>query len=154
MKSIHQWLEEYAESHQNPLNKKVHWICVPLIMISIIGLLWSIPVPEPMAAYHLNFGIVLVIFSLAYYLLLSPLLMIGMLFVSAGFLTVIFYLSQIEFIPLWATCISIFVLAWVGQFYGHKVEGKKPSFLKDIQFLMIGPIWLLSFIYKRIGISY
>jgi len=56
-------------------------------------------------------------------------------------------------IPLWLFCVIVFVLAWIGQFYGHKVEGKKPSFLKDIQFLMIGPAWLMSFIYKKIGIA-
>jgi uncharacterized membrane protein YGL010W len=42
----------------------------------------------------------------------------------------------------------------VGQFIGHKIEGKKPSFFKDILFLLIGPLWLLSFIYKKVGISY
>jgi len=56
--------------------------------------------------------------------------------------------------PLWVVCIAVFVLAWIGQFYGHKVEGKKPSFLKDIQFLLIGPAWLMHFIYKRLGIPY
>jgi uncharacterized membrane protein YGL010W len=50
--------------------------------------------------------------------------------------------------------LGVFVLAWIVQFYGHKIEGKKPSFLKDVQFLMIGPAWLMHFIYKKIGISY
>jgi len=56
--------------------------------------------------------------------------------------------------PLWLVCLIVFVLAWVGQFYGHKVEGKKPSFLKDLQFLLIGPAWLLGFIYRKLGIPY
>ena len=49
---------------------------------------------------------------------------------------------------------GIFVIAWIGQFIGHKIEGKKPSFLEDLQFLMVGPAWLLSFIYKKVGIKY
>ena len=56
--------------------------------------------------------------------------------------------------PLWATAVIVFVLAWIGQFYGHKVEGKKPSFLKALQFLLIGPAWLMHFIYKKIGLKY
>jgi uncharacterized membrane protein YGL010W len=57
-------------------------------------------------------------------------------------------------VPLWLICLIIFVLAWIGQFYGHKVEGKKPSFFKDMQFLLIGPMWLISFIYKKMKINY
>lgn len=54
--------------------------------------------------------------------------------------------------PIWQFALTLFVLAWAGQFWGHKVEGKKPSFFKDIQFLLIGPAWLLSFLYRRFGI--
>jgi uncharacterized membrane protein YGL010W len=50
--------------------------------------------------------------------------------------------------------VAIFIIAWIGQFYGHNIEGKKPSFLKDIQFLLIGPMWLMSFIYKKWGINF
>ena len=56
--------------------------------------------------------------------------------------------------PLWIFSVIIFVIAWIGQFIGHKIEGKKPSFIEDLQFLLIGPAWLLSFIYKKIGIKY
>ena len=52
------------------------------------------------------------------------------------------------------TSLIIFVIAWIGQFIGHKIEGKKPSFFEDIQFLLIGPAWLLSFIYNKLGIKY
>ena len=57
-------------------------------------------------------------------------------------------------VPLWQVCIALFVLAWIGQFWGHKVEGKKPSFFKDLQFLMIGPAWLMSFVYGKLGLRY
>ena len=66
------------------------------------------------------------------------------------------YESSIESsaLPLWQTCLIVFVLAWIGQFYGHKVEGQKPSFFEDLQYLMIGPAWLMSFIYGKFGIKY
>ena len=54
----------------------------------------------------------------------------------------------------WIVFVAVFTLSWIGQFYGHKIEGKKPSFLKDLQFLLIGPIWLLHFILKKCGIRY
>ena len=56
--------------------------------------------------------------------------------------------------PLWASSLAIFVIAWVGQFIGHKIEGKKPSFFEDLQFLMIGPLWLLGHLYRKFGIRY
>ena len=52
------------------------------------------------------------------------------------------------------TSIIVFIFAWILQFLGHKIEGKKPSFFKDIQFLLIGPAWLLAFIYNSFKIKY
>jgi uncharacterized membrane protein YGL010W len=49
--------------------------------------------------------------------------------------------------------VGLFVAAWIAQFWGHNVEGKKPSFIKDVQFLMIGRLGIMSFIYKKIGLS-
>ena len=56
--------------------------------------------------------------------------------------------------PLYQVCVTVFVIAWIGQFIGHKIEGKKPSFFKDLQFLLVGPMWLLHFVYRKLGISY
>ena len=62
--------------------------------------------------------------------------------------------SQFARVRLWAVSVAVFVLAWVGQFIGHAIEGKRPSFFKDVQFLLIGPIWLLAELYRRAGIPY
>jgi uncharacterized membrane protein YGL010W len=156
MKTIDQWLSEYGESHQNKTNKTVHWICVPLIMFSLIGLLWSIPTPEAFKnfSFPVNFGTLFLLLALCYYLTLSVRLTIGMLFVTAAIIAGNYYLSQVAILPLWLISIIIFACAWVGQFIGHNIEGKKPSFLKDLQFLLIGPMWLLSFVYKKLNIAY
>ncbi|MBX7107698.1 MAG: DUF962 domain-containing protein [Chitinophagales bacterium] len=159
MSQIQTLLNEYGESHQHPTNKAVHWICVPAIMVSLFGLLWSIPTP---AFFHqlnwgpvsLNWAIIFMTLAMIYYLRLSVSLAVGMLFVGSFFLFIIYQLSLITALPLWAVCLIIFAAAWVGQFWGHKIEGKKPSFLKDIQFLLIGPVWLLHFIYGKLGIAY
>ena len=156
MKPIQNWLDDYAESHRNPTNIKIHWICVPLIMLSIIGLLANIQLNvEILSAYpqYNHAGMILVLFGSIYYYFLSKSLLLGMIPVSIIMLMIISWFSTFSY-PLWLTSLLIFVISWVGQFYGHKIEGKKPSFFKDIQFLMIGPLWLLSKLYRKCGISY
>jgi uncharacterized membrane protein YGL010W len=152
MKKLSDWLNEYSESHQNTLNKTIHWICVPSIVFSIVLLLWSIPSPGILTDFGLNYAYVVMFLAVFYYVLLSPTLAIGMalIFSLMGFFAQAIQLSSP--IPVWSIGLIVFAIAWIGQFYGHHVEGKKPSFLKDIQFLLIGPIWLLQFIYKRVGI--
>lgn len=154
MKTMQTWLDEYGVSHQNSTNKFIHWICVPVIFFSICGLFYGIKLPFQLSpTVALNFGFLLALFAFIYYFILSWKLSIGMLLFE---LLCLHYCNWIEITmsrPLWQICLILFVLAWIGQFYGHKIEGKKPSFLKDIQFLMIGPAWLMSFIYKRLGIS-
>ena len=155
MKSIQSWLDDYGDSHRNPVNKRIHWICVPLIMLSVLGFLWGVPRPAAFAAYgvYANWATLTILASLIYYALLSPRLAAGMLLVSAIMCLVLQGLTQLPW-PLWWSCLAIFVGAWIGQFIGHKIEGKKPSFFKDLQFLLIGPVWLLADVYERLGFGY
>ena len=153
MKPIQQWLLEYGESHQNQTNKIIHWLCVPAIFFSIVGLLYAIKLPFVFYSHQLNVAFVVTFIVLVYYFLLSKTLAVGMFLFTLFCLWLCHFVEQIAIIKLWQFCVIVFTLAWVGQFYGHKVEGKKPSFLKDLQFLMIGPAWLMGFIYARVGIK-
>lgn len=153
MKSIQQWLSEYGESHQNKTNKTIHWICVPIIFFSITGLLYGIKLPVVYQGHQLNVAMVLMVLAIIYYFSLSRTLWIGMLLFGTLCLFLDHLIEKAAFMPLWEFSLILFVLAWIGQFYGHKVEGKKPSFFKDIQFLLMGPAWLMSFIYKKLGIG-
>ena len=153
MRTIHDWLNEYGESHKNETNKLIHWICVPSIVFSILGLMYAIKLPIFISSYQLNVGVVISVLVLIYYFSLSASLAVGMFLYLAVCMLIAHFLEQSGIVPLWLFSVIVFVLAWVGQFYGHKIEGKKPSFLKDIQFLMIGPAWLMSFIYKKLGVS-
>lgn len=159
MRRIDQLFEEYGESHQNSTNKAIHWICVPLIFFSIVGLIASIPSSGVQAVFgdgnpYANWAGVALTLVLIYYVTVSIPLSIGMMLFSALCLIVANLIASKAGTPLWLVSLGIFCLAWIGQFYGHKIEGKKPSFLKDIQFLLIGPAWLMHFIYKRLGIPY
>jgi uncharacterized membrane protein YGL010W len=155
MRTVQNWLDEYSVSHQNPTNKKIHWVCVPLIMLSALGMMWSIPRPALFFSIspYLNWATLLILVSLIYYLMLSVRLAAGMLLVSVVMCLVIGWLMQLPWPLLW-TSFTIFAAAWIGQFIGHKFEGRKPSFFKDLQFLLIGPIWLLADAYKRLGFAY
>lgn len=149
-KTIDQWLDEYGESHQNKTNKLIHWICVPVILWCVLALLWHVRLgPNE----WLNAASVLIAVSILFYARLSLTLTLGMAVISALSIWLIMAYQSAGFgFPLWAFASILFVLAWIGQFIGHKIEGKKPSFFKDIQFLLIGPAWLLSFVYKKVGI--
>ena len=155
-KSADQWFAEYGESHQDDTNELIHWICVPIIFFSVMGLIWSVPVPAAMAAKlpWFNWTQPLLLAALAFYFRLSVPLAFGLLGFMSGCYGLIEGLILFSTVSIWKVCLTLFVLAWIGQFIGHKIEGQKPSFLKDVVFLLIGPAWLLHFIYKKAGISY
>lgn len=154
-RTIHDWFGAYGESHQDPTNKLIHWICVPSIYFCVIGLLYSIPVPSigSFASPHVLASLAIAVVGF-FYMRLSIPIMMGMMIWSFLCLWLIRYLDAYSPYAVWAICSVLFVLAWIGQFYGHKVEGKKPSFLEDLKFLMIGPAWLMGFVFRRVGISY
>jgi uncharacterized membrane protein YGL010W len=152
MRTLDQWLDEYGDSHRNRVNKALHWICVPPIVLSVIGFLWALPFPAALAQFApwLNWATIATPLALLYYVTLSPALALGLLPVFIAMLTLISALERLPW-PLWLSCVAIFVVAWLGQFIGHAIEGKRPSFFKDVQFLLIGPLWLLADVYRRLG---
>lgn len=159
MRKIDALLQEYGLSHQNPTNKLIHWFCVPSIFFSVVGLIFCIPkgpLPEilPFLGNFANWATLTLSLVLFYYVTLSAPLALGMFFFSALCLALANFLDLAFPGKLWIISLAIFVIAWIIQFYGHKIEGKKPSFLKDVQFLMIGPAWLMHFIYKKWGLAY
>ncbi|WP_334188762.1 Mpo1 family 2-hydroxy fatty acid dioxygenase [Noviherbaspirillum sp.] len=141
-RQIETLLAKYSESHLNHTNEIIHFICVPAIVFSLLGLIWA---AHPLAAL----GVTLI--SLVYYCTLSVPFAIGMLLMSGAMLWILSLLPQGMVLQI---SIAIFVVAWIGQFIGHKIEGKKPSFFEDLRFLLIGPLFVLGFLYRRLRISY
>jgi uncharacterized membrane protein YGL010W len=150
MRAVDQWLDEYGESHRNPTNKLIHWICVPAIVWSVVALIWSIPSPIE----GLNWAVVTAVAAQLYYIRLSPKLSLGIGFFLLICLGLCLAVERQLPFALWQVALTVFVVAWIGQFIGHRIEGKKPSFFKDLVFLMIGPAWLMAFVYRRFGLSY
>lgn len=148
MRTAQEWFDDYAVSHQNPTNQIVHYICVPLIFFSVIGLFMSIPTGILESTFGLynpmieNWAVVVTLFISIFYLRMGFWYFLQMLFFISLAIIGNFWLGNAVNL-LWASVI-IFVAAWIGQFWGHKVEGKKPSFIKDLQFLLIGPLWVVQ----------
>lgn len=142
MKTLDQWMLEYGESHQNRKNQIIHKICVPVIFFTVVGFLLLIPY----ALGPLRAGEILLLVALAWYLSLGFKAFLVML-VQLGISYILFEnLAQVVE-PFWVL-VALFVVAWVGQFIGHKIEGKKPSFFKDLQFLLIGPLWVVRPLFR------
>jgi len=153
MRTAKEYFDEYALSHQNKTNQTIHYICVPLIFFSIIGLLMSIPnvilenilnLSNPLLE---NWAVVIGLIISIFYIRLGFWYAMEMLFVILVCIVGNFWLSNQ--VNLLYSSIIIFVVAWIGQFYGHKIEGAKPSFLKDLEFLLIGPLWVIQKLGKK-----
>lgn len=135
-------LARYAESHRNPVNELIHFVCIPAIVFSLLGILWAI---HPLVA------LAVVGAALVYYTRLSRPFALGMAAMAAVMLGLLNMLPEGTVL---VTSIGVFVLAWIGQFIGHHIEGKKPSFFDDLRFLLIGPLFVLSFLYRRMRLAY
>lgn len=153
MRRIEELLSNYSNDHQNARNQSVHLICVPLIVWTVTAFLWCIPVPTSFLKPGFWFAFVL-FFTWMYYWRLSKSLALGAAigFTIFGFINVLI-IEYFGINGLFRTAIVVFVIAWIGQFIGHKWEGKRPSFFTDLVYLLIGPLWTLSKLYKRVGIA-
>jgi len=138
---IDELLSRYGEFHRNPTNKAIHWVCVPLIMWSALGMVWAF---SPLAAY------VVIGASMAFYLWLSIPLALGMAAVIALMVWPLAVLGSRTLL----LSVAVFGAAWIGQFIGHVIERRKPAFLEDLRSLLIGPGWLLADLYRKLGIRY
>lgn len=140
MRPVDLLFNRYGGYHRDPVNKAIHWVCVPLIVWSLMGLLWA---AAPVAAYAAIAG------ALGFYLWLSVPIALGMAVVLGAMLYALTWLGERALV----VSAVVFVAAWAGQFVGHAIERSRPSFLEDVRSFLVGPAWLLGFIYRRLGIA-
>ena len=152
MKPVDTWMVEYAYSHQHPVNKIIHRICIPVIIFSLAGMLRVIPFPEfPVSLFILNWATIFLFIVLVYYFYLSWRLAIGMLICTLMLYAILLWLES-TVTNLGQISVILFIIGWFGQFIGHTIEKKRPSFFLDIQFLLIGPLFLLTELYRKLKI--
>lgn len=157
MRDLATFLHDYGESHRHPVNQWVHIVCVPAIFLSTLGLFWLIPLGQWLglggaAAYWVNGGTLLALLCMPFYLRLSmgvSVLMLGWLALSIA----IVVLVDRSAVSLGWSALVLWLVAWAVQVWGHKVEGKKPSFTDDLVFLLVGPVFVSKEVAYKLGLS-
>lgn len=156
-RAVDSWLDAYGSSHVHPVNEAFHLVCVPVIVMCVLAGLRLVPLPFTPPLPWLDLAGLVTLAALAYYARLSWRLALAII----PALVVLFLgIDALEAWAarggpaLWQSALALFVAAWIGQFIGHLIEGKRPSFFQDLQFLLIGPVWLLAQAFKRVGLKY
>ncbi len=153
-------LDEYTAVHQHPSNKLIHFVCIPLIILGILGLAWSIPFPHLafLGRYNgfLNWASFVIAFSGYYYYRLSPVFSYAVILAVFLMALIIVQLEKWTMAggpAIWLVCTVVLILAGIAQFIGYKIEGKRVSFMQHARFLMIGPLWILKFLWIKMGLK-
>lgn len=134
-KSKEQWILEYSQSHQHKTNQLLHKICVPVIFWTVTAFLFLLKVKT------FPIGLVFAFLTLFFYYRLGWKTGLAMNITIFLCFTLCYWVQKLTG-RLLEISVILFVVAWIGQFIGHKIEGKKPSFFEDLQFLLIGPLWI------------
>lgn len=151
---VDRFLGNYSEDHRNATNRLIHWICVPAIVWSVVAALWVVPVPAAVGKPGL-WAALAAVGAMSFYLRLSPRLALAMGVFFVALMAFTYWLhARIGAMPLLWSAIAVFVVAWVAQFVGHQIEGKRPSFLTDLVYLLVGPLWLMSKLFRRVGLTW
>jgi len=150
-----QWLSRYGDHHQHAVNRALHCVSIPLIIVAVVGLLWSAPVPSEFSESSpaLNWGVLFLMASVVYYFILSFALAVGMLPFVALIASAVVWLDGLP-PPLWMISATALTVAGAGQIIGHAFERRSVSLFTDLNLVIIGPLWLLAAVYQRLRIPY
>jgi len=154
LRPIDRYFASYSDDHRNVLNQRIHVVAVPAILWSVVALLWCIPVFGTIAKTGIWAALAMFFAWMFYYRMSRPLGM-GMLaaFFFCGCLCRLLEM-RLGLTSLLVAAAGVFVIAWIAQFVGHKYEGRKPSFLTDLVYLLIGPAWVMAKFYRQMGWRY
>ncbi|MCH8117912.1 MAG: DUF962 domain-containing protein [Proteobacteria bacterium] len=149
------WLERYAASHSNVTYPLIYWASVPMVVLGTVGILWALPIPDEFYEISplLNWGSAFLMAAAVYYFIISLSIAIGMLPFVLGIAALQMWLEQSEFAPL-RVSLGLLVVSTIGLWLGHRNEQGLRPVLQDLQVMMIGPAWLLSVLYRRVGIPF
>ena len=155
MSETERWLTDYGENHQDISFAGIYWIAVLTLVIGTVGMLWSLPVPYEFEKISpiLNWGSTFLMAAVVYYFIISVSLAIGMLPFLLGIAGVQNWLTSSDYSAL-RVSIGLLVAGIIGLWMGHRNQGSLRPVLRDLQLMMIGPAWLLSVLYRRIGIPF
>jgi len=149
------WLTRYESHHNNLTWPWVYWASVPMVVVGTVGALWNLPIPEEFYEISplLNWGSVFLMAAAVYYFIISLSLAIGLLPFVVGVASLQVWLEQSDFSPP-KVAAGLMAAGIIGLWLGHRNENGLRALVEDLQTIMIGPAWLLSVIYRRIGIPF
>jgi hypothetical protein len=147
------WLQRYEDSHTELAYPLLYWAAVPLVVLGTVGLLWTIPVPDEYVRISplLNWGSTFLMAAVVYYFIISIPLAIGMLPFVMGIAACQTWLEGSDYSPLRVST-GLLLAGTIGLWLGRRRQWSLRPVCKDLQLMMIGPAWLLSVLYRRIGI--
>ena len=153
VRPVDRFFAAYSDDHRHPTNQWLHVLCVPAIVWSLLALVYCIPLSAGLPTGSL--AAVMAIASVAFWLWLSVPIGLGaaaMMALSWGSVAALHAAFGTTVLAVIGA--SVFVVAWVGQFIGHHIEGRRPSFFTDLVYLMIGPVWVLAKGYRKLSVGY
>ena len=155
MSEIDGWLELYELTHRDLRNPLVYWAAVPMVVLGTVGLLWSLPTPVEFAEISplLNWGSAFLMATAIYYFIISLSLAIGMLPFLLGIAAVQVWLVQSAY-PQLGVSVGLLVAGTAGLWLGRPGGARFGAVWQDLQLMMIGPVWLLSALYKRFNVPF
>jgi len=153
MSETDEWLTRYGASHAEIASPLVYWTAVPLVVLGTVGLLWSLPVPDRFYAISplVNWGSLFLMVATIYYFIISVPLAIGMLPFVMGIASIQIWLEASPHSPIQVAA-GFLVAGIFGLLLGRRGKRVLIRVLQDLQLMMIGPAWLLSVLYRRMGI--
>jgi len=144
-------LSRYSNDHRHIWNQRIHKIAVPALLASSVGMFTTLGrffLPE---IRLLSGGNLQIVFMLIWYGVLDrrlPRVMAPLLFGAAALIT---YIDRNHGDLLWPLCLGVFFMGWIFQFIGHRLEGNKPAFFSEFNYLMVGPMWVMITLRRRFG---
>ena len=153
MSETESWLERYEVNHRDLTWPWIYWAAVPMVVVGTVGALWSLPVPQEFYDISplLNWGSAFLMVTTVYYFIISVSIAIGLLP----------FVMSIAFVHMWLpgsgfsavrVSLGLLLAGIIGLWLGHRNKRGFGALIEDVQTIMIGPAWLLSVLYKRLGI--
>ena len=156
MTEAEKWLGEYASNQAQVELPLIYWPGVFAVIIGLVGLLWSLPVPDAFRAISpvLNWGTTFLLASTVYYFVISVPLAIGMLPFTLGLVALEMRIAHFTLLPLRWVTLGLLAAGTAAIWLSKDREFAAGFMWRHLLLVMLGPLWLLSDLYRRLRIPF
>ncbi|WP_233632659.1 hypothetical protein [Parapedobacter sp. ISTM3] len=162
-RQVDTYFEVLDKAYQHPTNRIIQWVAIPLFSFAVLGMVWMVPFPEiAFLKKHgydmfLNWGSFFIAAMIYYYLRLAPTLSYAALLTVGVFS---FFIVQLEYVEqaggpaVWLVCAVLLLIALAALSVGKSMERTQAPFHTFWRLLVLGPIWLWHFVFRKLNIPY